>query len=164
MLMSTKKTATKTQVAAIETADRPEKIRNVALVGHSAAGETTPVEAPLAPTGGIRGARPSAGGSPVNGAPPAPHAPQPSARHSVCPLRYDDVVINLLDTPGYPDFTGELRAGLRAADAALFVVSATDDIDPITVSIWEECARLGTPRAVVVTKLDAPRASLAAAV
>jgi len=81
----------------------------------------------------------------------------------VCPLRHDDVVINLLDTPGYPDFTGELRAGLRAADAALFVVPATDDVDPITVSIWEECAALGTPRAVVVTKLDAPRASLASA-
>jgi elongation factor G len=79
----------------------------------------------------------------------------------VCPLEWDGVVINLLDTPGYPDFTGELRAGLRAADAALFVVSAADDIDPITVSLWEECAALGTPRAVVITKLDVPRADYA---
>jgi len=51
--MSTKKTATKTAVATIETADRPEKIRNVALVGHSAAGKTTLVEALLAATGTI---------------------------------------------------------------------------------------------------------------
>jgi elongation factor G len=162
--MSTKKTATKTQVAAIETADRPEKIRNVALVGHSAAGKTTLVEALLAATGAIGRAGTIADGTTVSDSDPVEVAQQRSVVLSVCPLRHDDVVINLLDTPGYPDFTGELRAGLRAADAALFVVSATDDIDPITVSIWEECARLGTPRAIVVTKLDAPRASLGSAV
>jgi elongation factor G len=162
--MSTKKTATKTQAAAIETADRPEKIRDVALVGHSAAGKTTLVEALLAATGVIGRAGTIADGTTVSDSDPVEVAQQRSVVLSVCPLRHDDVVINLLDTPGYPDFTGELRAGLRAADAALFVVSATDDIDPITVSIWEECARLGTPRAVVVTKLDAPRASLSSAV
>ncbi len=80
----------------------------------------------------------------------------------MCPLRWDDVTINFLDTPGYPDFTGELRAGLRAADSALFVVSAADGIDPITVSLWEECAAVHTPRAVIITKLDAPRADYAA--
>ena len=164
--MPTKKSAgeKRTAVGPFETADRPEKIRNVALVGHSAAGKTTLVEALLAATGAIGRAGTIADGTTVSDADPVEVAQQRSVVLSVCPLRYDDVVINLLDTPGYPDFTGELRAGLRAADAALFVVSATDDIDPITVSIWEECARLGTPRAVVVTKLDAPRASLAAAV
>ncbi len=161
--MSTKKTATKTAVAAIETADRPEKIRNVALVGHSTAGKTTLVEALLAATGTIGRAGTVADGTTVSDADPVEVAQQRSVALSVCPVRHDDVVINLLDTPGYPDFTGELRAGLRAADAALFVVSATDDIDPITVSIWEECAAVGTPRAVVVTKLDAPRASLSSA-
>ncbi|HEY7046454.1 MAG TPA: elongation factor G-like protein EF-G2 [Jatrophihabitantaceae bacterium] len=161
--MSTKKTATKTAVAAIETADRPEKIRNVALVGHSAAGKTTLVESLLAATGTIGRAGTVADGTTVSDADPVEVSQQRSVVLSVCPLRHDDVVINLLDTPGYPDFTGELRAGLRAADAALFVVPATDDIDPITVSIWEECARLGTPRAVLVTKLDAPRASLSSA-
>ncbi len=70
------------------------------------------------------------------------------------PLEHDGIKVNLLDTPGYADFVGELRAGLRAADAALFVVSAVDGVDGATQLLWEECAAVGMPRAVVVTKLD----------
>ena len=62
--------------------------------------------------------------------------------------------VNLLDTPGYADFVGELRAGLRAADAALFVVSAVDGMDAATAALWEECAAVGMPRAVAITRLD----------
>ena len=105
-----------------------------------------------------------ADGSTVSDHDPVEVAQQRSVALAVCPVRCgdgDDVVVNLLDTPGYPDFTGELRAGLRAADAALFVVSSAEDIDPITVSLWEECAALGTPRAVVISRLDAPRADYA---
>ena len=162
--MSTKKAATRTTTATFDTADRPEKIRNVALVGHSGAGKTTLVEALLAATDTIARAGSIAEGNTVSDHDPVEIAQQRSIGLSVCPLRWDNVVVNLLDTPGYPDFTGELRAGLRAADAALFVVSATDDIDPITVSLWEECAAVGTPRAVVITKLDAPRTSFPATV
>src|SRR3954462_3916409 len=158
--MSNKKAGTKTATATFDTADRPEKIRNVALVGHSASGKTTLVEALLAVTGTIPRPGSVAEGTTVSDSDPVEVAQQRSVALSVCPLEWDGVVVNLLDTPGYPDFTGELRAGLRAADAALFVVSATEDIDPITVSLWEECAALGTPRAVVITKLDAPRAAL----
>ena len=60
--------------------------------------------------------------------------------------------------PATPDFVGELRAGLRAADAALFVVSAVDGVDATTIALWEECAAVGMPRAVVVTQLDHHRA------
>src|SRR4051794_3503786 len=156
--MSNKKAATRTATAIFETADRPEKIRNVALVGHSSGGKTTLVEALPAATGTIPRAGTVPDGTTVSDSDPVEVAQQRSVALSVCPLEWDGVIINLLDTPGYPDFTGELRAGLRAADAALFVVSAADDIDPITVSLWEECAALGTPRAVVISKLDAPRA------
>src|SRR5919206_3727047 len=129
--MSNKKAATRTATAMFETADRPEKIRNVALVGHSGAGKTTLAEALLAATGTIPRAGSVADGSTVSDSDPVEVAQQRSVTLSVCPLEWDRVVINLLDTPGYPDFTGELRAGLRAAGAALFVVSAADDIDPI---------------------------------
>src|SRR4051794_452573 len=157
--MSNKKAATRTATAIFETADRPEKIRNVALVGHSSGGKTTLLEAVLAATGTIPRAGTVPDGTTVSDSDPVEVAQQRSVALSVCPLEWDGVIINLLDTPGYPDFTGELRAGLRAADAALFVVSAADDIDPITVAHWEECAALGTPRAVVITKLNAPRAN-----
>src|SRR4051812_44882680 len=152
------KTSEKGQAAPVAAVDQPGNVRNVVLVGHSGAGKTTLVEALLAATGAIPRAGSVTEGTTVSDSDPVEAAQQRSVALSVCPLEWDGVVINLLDTPGYPDFTGELRAGLRAADAALFVVSAAEEIDPITVSLWEECAALGTPRAVVITKLDAPRA------
>ena len=75
-----------------------------------------------------------------------------------------DVVINLLDTPGNPDFVGEVRAGLRAADAVLFVVSASDEIDDATRMLWRECESTNMPRAIAVTKLEQSRADYEEAV
>jgi elongation factor G len=136
----------------------PGRVRNVVLVGHSGSGKTTLVEALLAATGTI--SRP---GSVTEGTTTTDHDPaavrqQRSVALSCAPLVYESVKVNLLDTPGYADFVGELRAGLRAADAALFVVSAVDGIDPATVALWDECASVGMPRAVAVSRLDHPRA------
>ena len=74
---------------------------------------------------------------------------QRSVSLALAPFEHDGIKVNLLDTPGYADFVGDLRAGLRAADAALFVVSAADGIDGATRLLWEECAAVGMPRAVV---------------
>jgi elongation factor G len=82
---------------------------------------------------------------------------QRSVNLTVAPLIYAGVKVNLLDTPGYADFTGDLRAGLRAADAALFAVSATEGVDGLTRMLWDECAAVGMPRAVVITKIDHQR-------
>jgi elongation factor G len=140
-------------------AEEPAKIRNVALVGHSGAGKTMLIEALLAANGMItrKGSIPD--GTTVSDSDPAAVHQQRSVTLSLVPLLIDGVKVNLLDTPGYPDFIGELRAGLRAADAALFVVSAVDGIDATTTALWGECEHARLPRAVVITRMDHPRAN-----
>lgn len=67
-------------------------------------------------------------------------------------------VVTLVDSPGRPDFVGDVRAGLRAADAVLFVVAAGSGIDEATRMLWRECDAIGIPRAVAVTQLELARA------
>ncbi|MQA24904.1 MAG: elongation factor G-like protein EF-G2 [Micromonosporaceae bacterium] len=138
--------------------DAPSNVRNVVLVGHSGAGKTTLVETLLASTGVISRAGSIPDGTTTCDHDPAAVKQQRSVSLACAPLEHDGVKINLLDSPGYADFVGELRAGLRAADAALFVVSAVDGVDATTVALWEECAAVGMPRAVAITRIDHPRA------
>ncbi len=140
------------------TADQPANIRNVVLVGHSGSGKTTLVEALLVATGTIPRAGRGEDGTTTTDFDEAEVRQQRSISLALAPVFHDGVKINLLDAPGYADFVGDLRAGLRAADAALFVVSAADGIDGATQMLWDECAHVGMPRAVVVTRLDSPRA------
>ncbi|MFD1931895.1 elongation factor G-like protein EF-G2 [Nonomuraea mangrovi] len=139
-------------------ADRADAIRNVVLVGHSGAGKTTLVEQLLATTGAIQRVGRVEDGTTVSDFDEVEVRQQRSVNLSVAPMVHNGIKINLLDTPGYADFVGDLRAGLRAADAALFVVSATDGIDGLTQMLWEECTQVGMPRAVVITKIDHQRA------
>jgi elongation factor G len=145
-------------------ADQPGSVRNVVLVGHSGAGKTTLIEALLAATGAVSRPGRVEDGTTVTDFDEAEHRQQRSVSLALAPLSHDGVKVNLLDTPGYADFVGDLRAGLRAADAALFVVSAVDGVDGATRMLWEECAAVGMPRAVVVTKLDKERADFDEAV
>jgi len=145
-------------------ADRPADIRNVVLVGHSGSGKTTLAESLLAATGTIPRAGRVEEGTTVCDFDEVEVRQQRSVSLSLAPLEHAGVTVNLLDTPGYADFVGDLRAGLRAADAALFVVSAVDGVDGTTQLLWDECATVGMPRAVVITKLDSPRADFASIV
>ncbi|MGH3341408.1 MAG: elongation factor G-like protein EF-G2, partial [Carbonactinosporaceae bacterium] len=135
----------------------PEAVRNVVLVGHSGAGKTTLVESLLVATGTVPRAGRVEDGTTVTDYDEVEQRQHRSVSLALAPLEQADVKVNLLDTPGYADFVGDLRAGLRAADAALFVVSAADGVDGTTQLIWEECAQVGMPRAVVITKIDSPR-------
>jgi elongation factor G len=138
--------------------DQPGKVRNVVLVGHSGSGKTSLVEALLAVTGTIGRAGSVTEGTTVCDHDPAAVKQQRSVSLACAPLMHDGVKVNLLDSPGYADFVGELRAGLRAADAALFVLSAVDGMDAATAALWEECAAVGMPRAVAISRLDHQRA------
>ncbi|GDY28793.1 elongation factor G-like protein EF-G2 [Gandjariella thermophila] len=138
--------------------ESPAQVRNVVLVGPSGAGKTTLTEALLAASGVVSRAGSVTEGTTVCDHDPAAVRQQRSVGLAVAPLMHDGIKVNLIDTPGYADFVGELRAGLRAADAALFVVSAAEGVDATTVALWEECAAVGMPRAVVVSRLDHHRA------
>ena len=156
--MGTKGSAERTDSAVV--AQDPSRIRNVALVGPSGSGKTTLAEALLAATGVISRAGTVTDGTTVCDHDPAAVRQQRSVTLAIAPLQHAGIKINLVDTPGYADFVGELRAGLRAADAVLFVVSAGEGVDAAAGALWRECAEVGMPRAVVVSRLDHPRADL----
>jgi elongation factor G len=121
----------------------PEQIRNVVLVGPAGVGKSTLFERLIAARVPGRHQR---------------GEPAPSQSLGAASIASGEVMINLLDTPGNPDFVGEVRAGLRAADAVLFVVSASDEIDDATRFLWRECESTNMPRAIAVTKLEQSRA------
>jgi elongation factor G len=137
-------------------------IRNVVLVGHSGSGKTTLAESLLLHTGTVARAGRVEDGTTASDFDEVEIRQKRSVNLALTPFVTDGVTVNLLDTPGYADFTGDLRAGLRAADCALFVVAATDGIDGVTRLLWDECAAVGMPRAVVITKIDHGRADFPA--
>ncbi|MBD3784687.1 MAG: elongation factor G-like protein EF-G2, partial [Micrococcales bacterium] len=116
------------------------RLRNVLLVGPSGAGTSRLFDHVVDALAPRRSARPRG---------------EASGGLRVATLELGEVVLTVLDAPGNPDFVGQVRAGLRAADAALFIVSAADGADARSRALWHECALVGMPRAVVVTQLDA---------
>jgi elongation factor G len=135
-----------------------DQVRNVVLVGHSGTGKSSLIEALLVATGTIQRSGSIEEGTTVSDFDEVEVRQQRSVNLTLAPVVHNGIKVNLLDTPGYADFTGDLRAGLRAADSALFAVSATGGIDGVTRMLWDECAAVGMPRAVVITKIDHQRA------
>src|SRR4249919_1822493 len=139
-------------------ASSPDRIRNVVLVGPGGSGKTTLVETLLASAGAIPRAGTIQEGSTVCDFEESERTHERSISLAIAPVVHRDTKINFVDTPGYADFVGEVRASLRAADCALFVIAASEAVDDATTALWRECAEVGMPRAVVITKLDQARA------
>lgn len=135
-----------------------DRIRNVVLVGPAGSGKTSLLESLLHASGAITRRGAVVDGTTVGDFDPVSVRQKRSVSLSVASVAWKGALLTFIDTPGYPDFTGELRAGLRGADAALFVVSAVDGIDAATARLWDECEAVSMPRAIVVTNLDKERA------
>ena len=136
-----------------------EKIRNVALVGHGGAGKTTLAEALLHRAGAINRMGRVEDGSTVCDHDPEEQRKGLSLSLAIAPFEWKGHKVNLVDTPGYADFVGDVLAALRVVDLAVFVVSAVDGVEVQTEVIWREASRLGVPRMIFVNKLDRERAS-----
>ena len=137
----------------------PDKIRNVALIGHGGAGKTTLAEALAHRSGAIGRPGRVEDCNTVSDFEPEEHKHRMSVSVSVIPIEWDGHKINILDCPGYADFTAEAVGALAVADLAVFVVSAVEGVEVQTEVLWREASKAGIPRLVFVNKLDRERAS-----
>src|SRR4249919_679988 len=135
-----------------------DKIRNVALVGHGGSGKTTLAEALLSRAGAITRIGRVEDGTTVSDTEPEEQKRQISISLAVLPFEWEGHKVNLLDTPGYADFVGDVEAALRVADLAVFVVSAVEGVEAQAEVVWRRCAALDVPRIVFINKLDRERA------
>ena len=129
-------------------------IRNICLLGHSGSGKSALAESLLYMTGAIMRMGKNADGNTVSDYDPEETRRNISISTSVIPLEYHNVKINLLDTPGAFDFSGATMEALRAADAAILVISAKDGITVGFEKAWKYCEERNMPRFVYISKVD----------
>lgn len=136
-----------------------DKIRNVVLLGHGGCGKTSLAEA-MAYLAGLTNRM----GTVDDGNTISDYDKEETKRHfsihtSLIPIPWGDVKINLLDTPGYFDFVGEVEEAVSAADAAIIVVSGKAGIETGTKRAWNLCEKYKLPRMIFVTDMDIDNAS-----
>jgi elongation factor G len=131
-----------------------DAIRNVAVVGHGASGKTTLVDALAFVAGSSKRHGSVPDGTALTDYTPDEIERKYSISLAMAYAEWMDTKINLIDTPGYLDFTGDAMAGIYAADAALVVVGATSGVEVGTEKVWEYAAERGVPRLFLVSMLD----------
>jgi elongation factor G len=134
-------------------------IRNVALVGHGGAGKTSLAEALLFTAGATTRLGKIEDGTTVADFDPEEQRRRISVSLALAPFELEGHKVNILDAPGYADFIGDVGAAFRAADLALFVVSAVEGVEVQTEVAWKLAEARGIPRAIFINKLDRERAS-----
>src|SRR5215471_6714244 len=133
---------------------RAEQIRNVVLISHVGAGKTSFVDAALYDSGAVTRQGKVDEGSSISDYDPDELKRRMSLNVKVLPVEWKNNKINFIDTPGYADFVGEVKAGLRVADAALVVVTAEKGVEVGTELTWQYADERHLPRMVLVNKLD----------
>jgi len=129
-------------------------IRNVCLLGHSGSGKTALAESLLYITGAIDRMGKNADGNTVCDYDPEEIRRNISISTALAPLEYKNTKINILDTPGAFDFSGAAMEALRAADAAILVLSAKDGITVGFEKAWAYCEERNMPRMIFISKVD----------
>ena len=136
-----------------------DSIRNVVLVGHGGSGKTSLVEAMLHVTGATTRLGRVDDGSTVADFEDEERNRQMSISTAMVACIYEDYKINILDTPGFTDFVGEVKSALQVADAAIIVVDAVAGVEVGTELVWDYCNEHNLPRFVVINKMDRDNAN-----
>jgi elongation factor G len=138
---------------------KADKIRNLVLVGHSSSGKTTLAEALLFNTGATNRLGKVEEANTVSDFDPEEQRRKISISTSLIPCEWNGYKINILDTPGYVDFVGEVKGALRVADCAVVIVDAVSGIEVGTELVWQYCDELKLPRVIYVNKMDRENAN-----
>ena len=131
-----------------------EAIRNIALVSHGGAGKTSLTEALLFTSGAINRLGNIEAGTTTTDYDPDEIKRQVTINVGLAPLEWDGGKVNLLDTPGYFDFIGDLLGALRVADSAAVVVCAVSGVEVGTEKVWQYTEDFNLPRLILINKLD----------
>lgn len=132
----------------------PEQLRTIALVSHQGAGKTSLVEAMLFNTGATTRLGKVDDGTTASDWDPDEVQHKISISNSVLPVEWSGHKLNIIDSPGYADFVGEVRAAVRVTDAAALLISAVDGIEVGTEQTWEYVAERSLPCVLIINKLD----------
>ena len=141
-----------------------DKIRNVTVLGHGSSGKTSLVEALLFNGGGSSRVGRVEDGSTVADWDPEEQRRGISINLSVVPVQFEDTKLNLVDTPGYLDFVGEVISGLGVSEAGLVLLDSVAGVEVGTELAWEQLDGVNKPRLIFVNKMDRENANFETAV
>jgi elongation factor G len=137
----------------------PDRIHNVGIFGHGGSGKTTLVESLLLTAHAIGRAGRVEDGTTVSDYDPDEQKRRMSINLAVAPLEWHDDKINLIDTPGYADFVGDVASAMRVLDGAIIVLDAAGGVEVGTEQVWEQAVQAGVPRLLFINKLDRENAN-----
>ena len=132
----------------------PENIRNIALLSHAGAGKTSATEAMLFTAKAINRLGKVDDGSSTSDYDPDEIKRKISINLSLLPCPWRDAKVNLIDTPGYSDFIGEVKAGIRVSEGAVIVICAASSVEVGTEQVWGYCQEANLPRLIFVNKME----------